>query len=127
MNEIDNLAKKLQPHYSHFDVANRLLFTRHSHQAWPDVAREGLTETFHVAARQVDTKWDKAAEKTEILRNYLRDFYDDPNGLYCQSENTHHLLVSWLSSFDLKNKPKIITTDGEFHSMFRQLHRLTEE
>jgi selenocysteine lyase/cysteine desulfurase len=127
MNEIDDLAKKLQPHYSHFDVANRLLFSGHSHQAWPDVARNGLIETYDTAARRVDTKWDTAAEKTEILRSYLRDFYDDPDGLYCQSENTHHLLVSWLSGFDLKNNPKIITTDGEFHSMFRQLHRLTEE
>jgi selenocysteine lyase/cysteine desulfurase len=36
-------------------------------------------------------------------------------------------LVAWLSSFDLKNKPKIITTDGEFHSMSRQLRRLQEE
>jgi selenocysteine lyase/cysteine desulfurase len=127
MNEIDQLAKQLQPHYEHFDVANRLLFTGHSHQAWPDVAREGLVETFDKAARQVDTKWDEAAEKTEVLRSYLRDFYNDPNGRYCQSENTHHLIVSWLSSYDLKNKPKIITTEGEFHSMFRQLHRLTEE
>jgi selenocysteine lyase/cysteine desulfurase len=127
MNDIDTLAKQLQPHYSHFDVANRLLFSGHSHQAWPDVARDGLAEAYDVAASKVDTKWDTAAEKTETLRNYLRDFYDDPNGLYCQSENTHHLIVSWLSSYDLKNKPKIITTDGEFHSMFRQLHRLTEE
>lgn len=127
MHSIDDLAKRLQPHYSNFDVANRLLFSGHSHQAWPDVARDGLIESYDTAAKRVDTKWDVAAEKTEILRNYLRDFYDDPEGLYCQSENTHHLIVSWLSSFNLKTKPKIITTDGEFHSMFRQLHRLTEE
>jgi selenocysteine lyase/cysteine desulfurase len=127
MNDIDTLAKQLQPHYSHFDVANRLLFSGHSHQAWPDVARDGLAKAYDTAATKVDTKWDTAAEKTEMLRNYLRNFYDDPEGLYCQSENTHHLIVSWLSSYDLKKKPKIITTDGEFHSMFRQLHRLTEE
>ena len=127
MNDIDALAEPLQPHYSKFDVANRLLFTGHSHQAWPDVAREGLQEAYDTAATQVDKKWDYAAEKTEILRKYLREYYDDPSGRYCQSENTHHLIVSWLSSFDLENKPKIITTDGEFHSMFRQLHRLTEE
>ncbi len=127
MNEIDQLAKTLQPYYSNFDVANRLLFSGHSHQAWPDVARKGLTEAYDTAARDVDTKWEAAEEKREILRGYLRDYYSDPEGLYCQSENTHHLLVSWLSSFDLKSKPKIITTDGEFHSMFRQLHRLTEE
>ncbi|MDZ7715905.1 MAG: aminotransferase class V-fold PLP-dependent enzyme [Balneolaceae bacterium] len=127
MHNIDDLAKSLQPHYSHFDVGNRLLFSGHSHQAWPDVALEGLKESFTVAADKVDTKWDTAFEKTEMLRNYLRNFYDDPNGYYCMGENTHLLLVSWLSSYDLKNKPKVITTDGEFHSMFRQLHRLTEE
>lgn len=127
MNPIDDLAERLIPHYSRFDVANRLLFTGHSHQAWPDVARQGLTEAYDTAAGRVDTKWEAAAEKTENLRSYLRDFYNDPDGRYCQGENTHQLLVSWLSSLDLKNKPKVITTDGEFHSMFRQLHRLSEE
>lgn len=127
MNQIDKLAKCLAPHYSHFDVSNRLLFSGHSHQAWPDVALVGLQESFVTAAREVDTKWDTAFEKAEILRNYLRNFYDDPDGYYCLGENTHLLLVSWLSSFDLKKKPKIITTDSEFHSMYRQLHRLEEE
>ncbi len=127
MSDIDALANQLAPHYSHFDVANRLLFTGHSHQAWPDVARAGQTEYFDVCARDVDNKWDAAAEKTEILRDYLRDYYDDPNGLYCREENTHFLFVSWMSSLDLVNKPKIISTDGEFHSLFRQLRRLQEE
>ncbi len=125
--EIDQLAQELAPHYSHFDVGNRLLFTGHSHQAWPDIAREGLLEAFEVAASDVDNKWEVAFEKVEQLRSYLRNFYDDPNGMYCLGENTHHLLVSWLSSFDLQNKPKIITTDSEFHSMSRQLKRLKEE
>lgn len=124
---IDQLAQKLAPHYSHFDVSNRLLFTGHSHQAWPDVARDGLQEAFDVAASQVDNKWGTAFEKIETLRNYLRNFYDDPNGFYCLGQNTHQLLVSWLSSFDLQQKPKIITTDSEFHSMARQLKRLKEE
>ncbi|WP_103665697.1 aminotransferase class V-fold PLP-dependent enzyme [Gracilimonas amylolytica] len=127
MSGIDHLAKKLAPHYSRFNVANRLLFTGHSHQAWPDVAREGQTEYFDVCARDVDNKWGAAFEKTEILRNYLRDFYDDPDGFYCREESTHVLFVSWMSSLNLKNKPKIISTDGEFHSLFRQLHRLEEE
>jgi selenocysteine lyase/cysteine desulfurase len=127
MSKIDQLATKLTPYYFSFDVANRLLFTGHSHQAWPDVAREGQTEYFDVCAREVDNKWNVAFEKTEILRNYLRDFYDDPDGFYCREESTHVLFVSWMSSLDLKNKPKIISTDGEFHSLFRQLHRLEEE
>lgn len=127
MDTIDQLANRLAPHYSHFDVSNRLLFTGHSHQAWPDVALEGLKESFNAAATEVDNKWDPAFEKADILRDYLRNYYDDPHGYYCLGENTHQLLVSWLSSFDLQNKPKIITTDSEFHSMYRQLHRLKEE
>lgn len=127
MSEINQLAERLLPHYSRFRVSERLLFTGHSHQAWPDVAREGQTEYFDVCADQVDKKWEKSFEKTEILRNYLRDFYDDPDGYYCREESTHFLLVSLMSSFDLKNKPKVITTDGEFHSMRRQLRRLEEE
>ncbi len=126
MLDIDQLAHKLIPHYSHFKVSERLLFTGHSHQAWPDVALEGQKEYFMDSAELVDKKWERAAEKTEILRNYLRHFYDDPEGLYCREENTHFLFVSWLSSLDLKNKPKIISTDGEFHSLYRQLHRLEE-
>jgi len=127
MSDIDALANKLIPHYSQFNVGNRLLFTGHSHQAWPDVARVGQTEYFDVCARDVDNKWETAFEKTEVLRDYLRDFYDDPEGFYCREESTHVLFVSWMSSLDLKNKPKIVSTDGEFHSLFRQLHRLEEE
>ncbi|CAN5271562.1 kynureninase [soil metagenome] len=127
MQEFDKLALALQPHYSHFNVANRLLFTGHSHQAWPDVAFAGIQNYMRMVAERVDTKWDTGFEKTEILRNYLRDYYDDPDGLYCREQNTHVLLVSWLSSLSLINKPKIITTSGEFHSMRRQLKRLTEE
>lgn len=127
MDTFDAIAQKLQPHYSHFKVADRLLFSGHSHQAWPDVALDGLKESFATAATEVDTKWSTAFEKTEILRKYLRDFYDDPDGLYCCGQNTHQLLVAWLSSFDIRQKPKIITTDGEFYSMARQLNRLEEE
>ena len=124
MHDFDTLAKRLTPHYSRFNVGERLLFSGHSHQAWPDVAVEGQVEAFDAAARSVDEKWGAAFEKADMLRGYLRDWYDDPDGLYCLAENTHILLVSWLSALDLKAKPKIITTDGEFHSMYRQLKRL---
>ena len=127
MQEFDTLARSLQPHYSRFNVAGRLLFTGHSHQAWPDVAFDGVQEYMHMVAEQVDKKWGFGFEKTEIMRNYLRSWYEDPDGLYCREKNTHVLIVSWLSALDLKHKPKIITTTGEFHSMYRQLRRLEEE
>ena len=132
MHNFDALARQLAPHYSHFNVSERLLFTGHSHQAWPDVAMDGQVEAFDAAAKSVDEKWGSAFAKADVLRGYLREWYDDPHGLYCLAENTHILLVSWLSAVlsdkeHLKNKPKIITTDGEFHSMYRQLKRLQEE
>ena len=122
----DALALHLQPYYTRFDVANRLLFTGHSHQAWPDAAFEGVRAYEKTVTHDVDKKWALAAEKTEILRGYLRNFYDDPDGKWCREQNTHVLMVSWLSSLDLVNKPVILTTSGEFHSMSRQLRSLSK-
>ncbi len=127
MNNFDTLARQLAPYYSRFDVSNRLLFSSHSHQAWPDCAELGLLEAFADAALHIDDKWSKAFEKTEVLRQYLRNWYDDPTGRYCLASNTHQLIVSWLSSLPLKQKPRIVTSDGEFHSLHRQLHRLEAE
>ena len=127
MHDFNTIAERLAPHYSKFNVSERLLFSGHSHQAWPDIAAQGQMEAFDAAARSVDEKWAAAFDKTDVLRGYLREWYDDPEGLYCLAENTHILLVSWLSALDLKTRPKIITTDGEFHSMYRQLKRLQEE
>ena len=44
----------LAPHYRDFRVAERLLLTGHSHQAWPDCARDGMLACFHDAAQHVD-------------------------------------------------------------------------
>lgn len=123
----DTAAGKLIPHYTRFDVGNRLLFTGHSHQAWPDAAFSGQTEAFDTAARLVDDKWEAAFAKTEVLRGYLRDFYDDPSGRYSLAGSTHELVVKWLSSLDIRNKPRIVTTDSEFYTFHRQLSRLEEE
>lgn len=125
--DFNELALKLQPHYSRFDVANRLLFSGHSHQAWPDVARDGQTEAFDKTATLVDDKWSHAFEKAEKLRGYLREFYDDPNGRYCLAENTHHLLIKWLSALDLPQTQRLVVTDHEFYTIFRQIRRLQEE
>ena len=44
----------LAAHYRRFRVADRLLLSAHSHQAWPDVALEGQREAFDDAATYVD-------------------------------------------------------------------------
>ncbi|MDA7951375.1 MAG: aminotransferase class V-fold PLP-dependent enzyme [Pirellulaceae bacterium] len=125
--QIDALANRLAPHYTDFRIADRILLTGHSHQAWPNVARQGVLEGYHAAAERVDKKWGLAFEKIEHLRNYLRSWYNDTNGYYCPGPNTHSLVCSWLSSLNLKKGAQIVTTADEFHSISRQLKRLQEE
>ncbi len=123
---LNDFAMHLHPHYSDFNVANRLLFTGHSHQAWPNVAKQGLLECYHDAAELVDEKWGKAFERIDVLRNYLRNWYKDPNGKYTPASSTHDLLIKWLSALNLKDGDEIVTTGGEFYSVFRQLKALEE-
>ncbi len=41
--------------------------------------------------------------------------------------NTHELVLRFLSALPLRERPKLVTTDGEFHTLRRQLGRLAEE
>jgi kynureninase len=117
----------LSLHYGRFQVAHRLLLTGHSHQAWPDVALHGQIEAFTDASSNVDEKWDLAFARAERLRQSFRNLLGDPGGDIALGANTHELVVRFLSSIDLRARPKLVTTDGEFHTLRRQLARLAEE
>lgn len=113
--------------YSRFHVAERLLLTGHSHQAWPDVAFDGMMEAFNDAAELVDDKWPHAFEKADaVRRGYARLLGDAPQNV-ALAENTHELVTKWLSALPLKARPRLVTSDGEYHSIRRQLDRLSEE
>ncbi|HWD02758.1 MAG TPA: kynureninase [Amycolatopsis sp.] len=130
MTTLDSLradANALAPHYSRFGVADRLLLSAHSHQAWPDVAEEGLLEAFADAARDVDDKWTRAFAKADELRAGFRALLSDPDGDYALGANTHELVIRFLSAIELRSRPRLVTTDGEFHTLRRQLTRLEEE
>ncbi len=116
----------LAEHYRHFRVADRLLLSGHSHQAWPDVAREGVLEAFDDAAREVDEKWALAEAKAERVRDGFRALLDDSGGEIALAASTHDLIVRWLSALPLASRPRLVTTDGEFHTLRRQLARLAE-
>jgi len=118
---------RLAPHYSRFGVAERLLLTGHSHQAWPDVARLGQLEAFDDAARHVDDKWAAALAKAEQVRAGFRRFLGDPDAHLALGANTHELVLRFLSALDLRARPRLVTSDGEFHTLRRQLGRLAEE
>lgn len=116
----------LAPHYSRFRVSERLPLTGHSHQAWPDVAAEGQLEAFDDAAEAVDDKWARAFAKADEVGAGFGRLLDDPNSDITLGASTHELVVRFLSALDLRRRPRLVTTDGEFHTLRRQLARLDE-
>jgi len=118
---------QLAKHYNHFRVDERLLLTGHSHQAWPDCGFDGQNQAWLDAAELVDDKWQRAFAKAELVRSGFARLLDDENDTIALAGNTHELVIRFLSALPLKQRPKIVTTDGEFHTIRRQLDRLAEE
>ncbi|WP_328450505.1 MULTISPECIES: kynureninase [unclassified Amycolatopsis] len=130
MTSLDDIradSNALAAHYTRFSVRERLLLSGHSHQAWPDVAEEGLLESFADAARDVDLKWERAFAKADELRAGFRLLLGDPHGEYALGASTHDLVLRFLSAMELPRRPRLVTTEGEFHTLRRQLARLEEE
>jgi kynureninase len=117
----------LAAHYSAFRVSERLLLTGHSHQAWPDVGFEGQKRAWLDAAELVDGKWDAAFERWMRVTEGFRRMMGGCDGDLTLDSNTHALVVRFLSALPLADRPRIVTTDGEFHTIRRQLDRLAEE
>jgi len=113
--------------YENFRVDERVLLTGHSHQAWPDVGLEGQRQAWLDAAERVDGKWDRAFERAERVREGYRKLLGDDRGLIALGGSTHELVVRFLSALPLRTRPRLVTTDGEFHTIRRQLDRLEEE
>lgn len=125
--ELRTSPNTLAGDYSRFRVGERLLLTGHSHQAWPDAAEAGQLEAFADAALLVDEKWGRAFAKAEQLKRSLAAMLDDASGGYALGANTHELVLRFLSALHLKTRRRLVTTDGEFHTLRRQLARLEEE
>ena len=117
----------LADHYRRFRVAERLLLTGHSHQAWPDRGFDAQAQAWLDAARFVDDKWDHAFARAERVRLGFRRLLEDRDGYIALAPNTHELVVRFLSALPLRERPRLVTTDGEFHTIRRQLDRLAEE
>jgi kynureninase len=117
----------LAPHYSRFRVAERLLMTGHSHQAWPDVGFEAQQQAWLDAAALVDDKWEAAAAMAERVRVGWRRLLNEPRAEIALGQNTHELVARLLSALPLRERPRLVTSDGEFHTIRRQLDRLAEE
>lgn len=106
---------------------NRLHFAAHSHHLWPDASFEGLIEAWDDANRHADKKWDRVfgdvvpeAQAHVAIELNL----SDPDSVVF-APNTHDFLLRIFSGFD-KAPVRILTTDGEFHSLRRQGERWAE-
>lgn len=119
--------------YQDFAVHTRCLLTGHSHQAWPDCAKQGVLAAYQDAAQHVDDKWNKAMQVAQRVRRGFATRLDDPSGEYVLGQNVHELLTRLFSSLPayattnaLARRAPILSTSGEFHSMRRQLDRWCE-
>jgi kynureninase len=119
--------EQLATHYTRFRVTERILLTGHSHQAWPDVAFEAQQQAWLDTAEQVDDVWDLAFQKANEVRRGFARLLDDTPERIALAPNTHELVVRFLSALPLRKRPQLVTTDGEFHTIRRQLDRLAEE
>lgn len=119
----------LRAHFSHFLGADpaRLHFAAHSHHPWPDATREAQLAAWELAARRMDAKWEEVFAGTwaEAQGHVARHLALPDLSTIAFAANTHEFCVRILST--LPERPRILTTDGEFHSFARQVARLEEE
>src|SRR5258705_717575 len=101
----------LASYYSRFRVAERLLLTGHSHQAWPDVAYDAQQRAWLDAAELVDGKWERALGQAARVQEGFRQLLHDRNGDIALGQNTHELVTRLLSALPLRARQRLVTSD----------------
>lgn len=107
----------------------RLHFAAHSHHLWPDVTCDAQIRAWDDAARFADDKWDNVLGTvwrgvSAGIAHHLG--LADPKALV-PAPNTHEFVNRLLSCCPTERPPRVLTTDGEFHSFRRQAERLAED
>lgn len=119
----------LKQHFSRFLNANpeRLHFAAHSHHYWPDVTLDAHQQAWLDAAQYADDKWDHVFGTIvpEAQKHIASELSLDAHDSIVFAPNTHQFVVRLLSC--LGPRPRIVTTDSEFHSFERQTRRLEED
>jgi kynureninase len=105
----------------------RLHFAAHSHHLWPDASFEGHQRAWLDAARLADEKWDVVFSEVwpQAQRFIARELGLPTHTSLVFAPNTHELVLRLLSC--LPARPRVVTSDAEFHSFERQLRRLEED
>lgn len=105
----------------------RLHMAAHSHHLWPDAAYSGQMQAFVDAARLADDKWDHIfGHIYPTAQGHVAEELNlpDPNSIVF-APNTHNLIVALFSACEAQ-PIRLLTTDGEFHSLSRQRLRWEE-
>src|SRR4029077_15228185 len=94
-----------------------------------DVARNADIKAWDDAARLTDDKWDNVLntvwpEVSAAIAGHLR--LADATTLV-PAPNTHEFVNRLLSCGPTEGAPRVLTTDGEFHSFRRQSERLAKD
>lgn len=104
-------------------------FACHSHHYWPDVTREAMLEYWDDSATYVDEKWGHIFAKKipNVQKLIAKELNLSRPESIVFAPNTHEFVFRLLSTLPRHKKNKILTTDSEFHSFDRQIHRSLEE
>ena len=99
----------------------------HSHHLWPDASFDGQMQAFEDAARLADDKWDHIfGEVYPAAQRHVAKALNLPQSeTIVFAPNTHDLIVTLFSALGA-DPIRVLTTDGEFHSMTRQRQRWEE-
>lgn len=105
-----------------------LHFAPHSHHPWPDVSFLAQQQAWQDAAIHLDRKWDTvAAAQERLARGHAARHLNlrSPDTVVF-AQNTHELYLRLLSCLPSTTKPRVLSSDAEFHSFSRQSRRLAE-
>ncbi|MCA9543888.1 MAG: aminotransferase class V-fold PLP-dependent enzyme [Myxococcales bacterium] len=85
-----------------------------------------MIEAFEDAAAHVDDKWARVLSRADRVRRHVARRIGAQADEIALGANTHELVARFLSGLDWRRGRHLVTTEGEFHSMRRQLLRLAE-
>ncbi|WP_309622714.1 class V aminotransferase [Novosphingobium sp.] len=106
---------------------DRLHFAAQSHHLWPDASYAGQIAAWEDAAMLADHKWDRIFSEVipEAQRHIARELALPDPATIAFSPNTHDFLVRIVSALPME-RPRVLASDGEFHSFRRQSLRWAE-
>jgi kynureninase len=120
----------LSAHFSRFRaVQGRIHLAAHSHHYWPDVTRQAQIEAWDDACLHADRKWGVIFGEVipDVQRGIAALLSLPDHETIAFAPNTHDFVTRLLSCLPADRPPRILTTDGEFHSFARQIARLEED